>query len=190
MVTCHTDIVYNFTPPLPLSYTLNTHKQCQRDEATGEGAAWAAKKYRGHWVLPESILREFDHAEKTEQAKQGQKTFNCSYTLPIVIYICSVIFLSSLQHKLPVWKANERNRGEFECTSHRNVTSRDSHLWALSYHMWNWMLLVAFSLKTLRMGRNRLQFEGWEPLANKGMPVIVCQKFYTCSINYDDGRSV
>jgi hypothetical protein len=49
------------------------HKQCKKDEATGKGAAWAAKKYRGHWVLSGSILREFDHAEKTEQAKQGKK---------------------------------------------------------------------------------------------------------------------
>jgi len=39
----------------------------------GKGAAWAAKKYRGRRVLPESILREFDHAEKAEQAKQGHK---------------------------------------------------------------------------------------------------------------------
>jgi hypothetical protein len=30
----------------------------------GKGAAWAAKKYRGHQVLAESILREFDKAEK------------------------------------------------------------------------------------------------------------------------------
>ena len=43
-----------------------------RKGLTGKGAAWAAK-YRGHRVLPESILREFDHAEKAEQAKQGQK---------------------------------------------------------------------------------------------------------------------
>jgi len=39
----------------------------------GKGAAWAAKKDRGHRVLPESILREFDYAEQAEQAKQGQK---------------------------------------------------------------------------------------------------------------------
>jgi hypothetical protein len=30
----------------------------------GKGAAWAAKKYRGHRVLPESILAEFDEVEK------------------------------------------------------------------------------------------------------------------------------
>ena len=30
----------------------------------GEGAAWAAKKYRGHWVLLESILAMFDKVEK------------------------------------------------------------------------------------------------------------------------------
>ena len=30
----------------------------------GKGAAWAAKKYRGHQVLPESILAEFDKVEK------------------------------------------------------------------------------------------------------------------------------
>ena len=34
----------------------------------GKGAAWAAKKYRGHRVLPESILREFDEAEKAGKA--------------------------------------------------------------------------------------------------------------------------
>jgi hypothetical protein len=44
-----------------------------RKGLTGKGAAWAAKKYKGHQVLPESILREFDHAEQAEQAKQGQK---------------------------------------------------------------------------------------------------------------------
>jgi hypothetical protein len=42
-----------------------------RKGLTGKGAAWAVKKYRGHQVLPESILRESDHAEKAEQAKQG-----------------------------------------------------------------------------------------------------------------------
>ena len=67
------DIVYDFTPPLPSSQTLNMHKQCKKDEATGKGAAWAAKKYIGHCVLSGSILRVFDHAEKTEQAKQGKK---------------------------------------------------------------------------------------------------------------------
>ena len=30
----------------------------------GKGAAWAAKKYRGHRVLSESILAEFDEVEK------------------------------------------------------------------------------------------------------------------------------
>ncbi|KAI6124621.1 hypothetical protein EDD17DRAFT_1468938, partial [Pisolithus thermaeus] len=30
----------------------------------GMQAAWAVKKYRGHRVLPESILREFDEAHK------------------------------------------------------------------------------------------------------------------------------
>ena len=34
----------------------------------GKGAAWAAKKYCGHRVLPESILREFDDAEKVGKA--------------------------------------------------------------------------------------------------------------------------
>ena len=34
----------------------------------GKGAAWAAKKYRGHRVLPESILWEFDEAEKGGKA--------------------------------------------------------------------------------------------------------------------------
>ena len=29
----------------------------------GKQAAWANKKYRGHRVLPESILRELDSAE-------------------------------------------------------------------------------------------------------------------------------
>ncbi|KAI6099084.1 hypothetical protein EDD16DRAFT_1482280, partial [Pisolithus croceorrhizus] len=30
----------------------------------GMQATWAVKKYRGHWVLPESIMREFDEACK------------------------------------------------------------------------------------------------------------------------------
>jgi len=34
----------------------------------GKGATWAAKRYRGHRVLPESILREFDDAEKAGSA--------------------------------------------------------------------------------------------------------------------------
>ena len=34
----------------------------------GKGATWAAKKYRGHWVLPESILQEFDEAVKAGKA--------------------------------------------------------------------------------------------------------------------------
>jgi hypothetical protein len=34
----------------------------------GKGAAWAAKKYRGHRVLPESILAEFDNLDKAGKA--------------------------------------------------------------------------------------------------------------------------
>jgi hypothetical protein len=34
----------------------------------GKGAAWAAKKYHGHCVLPESILREFDDTERAGKA--------------------------------------------------------------------------------------------------------------------------
>ena len=30
----------------------------------GEQAAWAAKKYHGHWVLPSTILEEFDNEKK------------------------------------------------------------------------------------------------------------------------------
>ena len=30
----------------------------------GKGAAWVAKEYRGHRVLPDSILKEFDDVEK------------------------------------------------------------------------------------------------------------------------------
>jgi hypothetical protein len=39
----------------------------------GKGAAWAAKKYGGHRVLPKSILREFDEAEKkaADKAKKA-----------------------------------------------------------------------------------------------------------------------
>jgi hypothetical protein len=29
----------------------------------GKQAAWASKKYRGHRVLPENIMRELDRAE-------------------------------------------------------------------------------------------------------------------------------
>ena len=34
----------------------------------GKGAAWAAKKYRSHRVLPEFILKEFEDAEKSGKA--------------------------------------------------------------------------------------------------------------------------
>jgi hypothetical protein len=34
---------------------------------TGKGATWAAKKYRGHQMLPESILKEFDNAKADKQ---------------------------------------------------------------------------------------------------------------------------
>jgi hypothetical protein len=39
----------------------------------GKGAAWAAKKYRGHQVLPKSILRVFDEAKKkaADKAKKA-----------------------------------------------------------------------------------------------------------------------
>jgi hypothetical protein len=38
----------------------------------GKGAAWAAKKYQGHRVLPETILKEFDDAEKAEKIRGSQ----------------------------------------------------------------------------------------------------------------------
>jgi len=46
---------------------------CQFIDAYGKGlqrkgAAWATKKYQGHRVLPESILKEFDDAEKAGKA--------------------------------------------------------------------------------------------------------------------------
>ena len=61
--------------PQPSPHLINSTRahrfiDAYRKGLTGKGAAWAAKKYRGHRVLPESILREFDHAEKAEQ---GQK---------------------------------------------------------------------------------------------------------------------
>jgi hypothetical protein len=28
----------------------------------GKEVAWASKKYHGHWVLPESLLRDLDNA--------------------------------------------------------------------------------------------------------------------------------
>jgi hypothetical protein len=34
----------------------------------GKGAEWAAKEYHGYRVLPESILQEFDDAEKAGKA--------------------------------------------------------------------------------------------------------------------------
>ena len=34
----------------------------------GKGAAQAAKKYRGHRILPESILQDFDDAVKASKA--------------------------------------------------------------------------------------------------------------------------
>ena len=34
----------------------------------GKDAAWAAKKYHGHCVLPESILQDFDDAVKASKA--------------------------------------------------------------------------------------------------------------------------
>jgi hypothetical protein len=38
----------------------------------GKGAAWAAKKYRGHRVLLETILKEFDDTEKAEKIRESQ----------------------------------------------------------------------------------------------------------------------
>ncbi|KIJ12707.1 hypothetical protein PAXINDRAFT_82464 [Paxillus involutus ATCC 200175] len=35
----------------------------------GKQAAWAARKYHGHWVLPKTILHEFDEAQ-TKLTKQ------------------------------------------------------------------------------------------------------------------------
>ena len=34
----------------------------------GKGAAWAVKKYQGHQVLPEGILKEFDEVERAGKA--------------------------------------------------------------------------------------------------------------------------
>ena len=39
----------------------------------GKGAAWAAKKYRGHRVLPEGIMAEFNDAQKSEVRKGLKK---------------------------------------------------------------------------------------------------------------------
>ena len=51
-----------------LLHSFATHAHCFIDAYAkglqGKGAAWAAKKYRGHWVLPESILAKFDKVEK------------------------------------------------------------------------------------------------------------------------------
>jgi hypothetical protein len=30
---------------------------------TGRQAAWAGKKYRGHWVLPESLMKDLEEAK-------------------------------------------------------------------------------------------------------------------------------
>jgi hypothetical protein len=38
----------------------------------GKGAAWAAKKYRGHRVILEIMLKEFDDAEKAEKIRESQ----------------------------------------------------------------------------------------------------------------------
>jgi len=37
----------------------------------GKGAAWAAKKYRGHRVLPETILMMLRKLKKLEGLKEG-----------------------------------------------------------------------------------------------------------------------
>ena len=42
---------------------MDAYRKC----LTGKGAAWAARVHR---VPPESILREFEHVEKAEQAKK------------------------------------------------------------------------------------------------------------------------
>jgi len=76
-----------------------------------------------------------------------KKLKSLSYTATCYIYICSAIFLNSLQHKLRVWKVNERNIDEIGYISHRNVTSRDAHRFCMSpilpykgerYHLKEW----------------------------------------------------
>jgi hypothetical protein len=60
----------------PKAEALTSHIQFFTDAYSkglkGKGAAWAAKKYRGHRVLPETILKEFDDAEKAEKIRGSQ----------------------------------------------------------------------------------------------------------------------
>jgi hypothetical protein len=58
--------------PLTFFYSFATHAHWFIDAYAkglqGKGAAWAAKKYHGHRVLPESILQDFDDAVKAGKA--------------------------------------------------------------------------------------------------------------------------
>ena len=62
MLSCLSDCLHRFA----------TFAHCFMDAYVkglkGKSAAWAAKKYRGHRVLLESILREFDEAVKAGKA--------------------------------------------------------------------------------------------------------------------------
>ncbi|KIM92435.1 hypothetical protein PILCRDRAFT_94260 [Piloderma croceum F 1598] len=54
--------------PLDVMHWFTTHAhhfmEAYAKGLKGKGAAWAAKKYCGHWVLPESFLKEFEKAGK------------------------------------------------------------------------------------------------------------------------------
>jgi hypothetical protein len=59
-----------------LIYSFATHAHHFMDAYSkglkGKGAAWAVKKYRGHRVLLETILKEFDDTEKAEKIREYQ----------------------------------------------------------------------------------------------------------------------
>src|ERR1700683_1243105 len=77
----------------------------------GKGATWAAKKYRGHRVLPESILADFDIVEKA--GKTGY-IFILIYCNIYFTGRCVTLYLREIQQHMYGW-----------AVSHRNVTARD-----------------------------------------------------------------
>jgi hypothetical protein len=60
------NIVFNFSRYSPNLVRSLRFMDAYRRGLTGRQAAWAAKKYRGHHVLPDSILEEFEIAHPFE----------------------------------------------------------------------------------------------------------------------------
>jgi hypothetical protein len=70
-----------------------------RKDLTGRGAAWAAKKYRGHWVPPESNVLSYSEGVWWWGAGQaGPKKYNHSYILLLAMcMLCKLFELITIQ---------------------------------------------------------------------------------------------